>query len=538
MNDTPRLLHLEDRDDDAVLVRLALLDHSLSCDVLLAKDGDEFRAAVARGNFDVILSDSSVTGFDGMEALKLTRQINQETPFIFVCGDRSPSDIAALKSAGATDFISKNDLSKLVPAIQRALQLKTAPPLPKPPAKPAAPTPPPHPMERLIAVIQQLSLARDLAKIMEIVRHAARELTGADGATFVLREGDQCHYAEENAISPLWKGCRFPMSTCISGWTMLNRQSAVIEDIYADPRIPADAYRPTFVKSLVMVPIRQQAPIGAIGTYWAAPHLATPQEVQLLQALADSTSIAMENVALYADLENRVRERTAELQAAYRDMESFSYSVSHDLRAPLRSVTGFGKILQQRDSATLDETGRGYLSRMLDSATHMGYLIDSLLQLASLGRASAQRAPVDLAGFAREIIADLRERSPEREVEVILPAKLMVEGDPDLLRSVIENLLSNAWKYSSKRIDTRVEFGTVTGADGRSVYFVRDNGAGFNPDYADKLFRVFQRLHAASEFPGTGVGLATVQRIIQKHGGNIWAESVEGEGATFYFTLG
>lgn len=530
--DTPRLLHLEDHDSDAVLVRLALLDHPFSCDVFLAKDSDEFRDAVSRRRFDCILSDSSVPGLEGLTALKLVREVDQSIPFIFVCGDRTPSDIAALKAAGATDFVSKNDLSKLAGTVQRALRPNSEQEAPEPPSVPA------NPMERLIAVVQQLSLARDLATIMDIVRHAARELTGADGATFVLRDGDQCHYAEEDAISPLWKGCRFPMSACISGWAMLNRQQAVIEDIYADPRIPADAYRPTFVKSLVMVPIRKGSPIGAIGTYWATRHLATPQEVQLLQALADSTSIAMENVALYADLENRVRERTAELHAAYRDMESFSYSVSHDLRAPLRSIAGFGQLLQRRDSATLDETARGYLSHILDSATHMSCLIDSLLKLASLGRAALRQESVDLAGIAREIVADLRERSPEHDVEVILPAKVVVEGDPDLLRSVIENLFSNAWKYSSKRPDARIEFGTTASADGQRIHHVRDNGAGFDPKYADKLFRVFQRLHSASEFPGTGVGLATVQRIIQKHGGDIWAESTEGHGATFYFTLG
>src|SRR5215216_2626800 len=164
-------------------------------------------------------------------------------------------------------------------------------------------------MSRLVSAVQELSLARNLATITDVVRRAARELTGADGATFVLREGDKCHYAEENAISPLWKGQRFPLSTCISGWAMLNRQAAVIEDIYADPRIPADAYRPTFVKSLAMVPIRTEAPIGAIGNYWATRRQPTGEEVELLQALANTTAVAMENVRVYAELEQRVKER-------------------------------------------------------------------------------------------------------------------------------------------------------------------------------------------------------------------------------------
>jgi serine/threonine protein kinase len=168
----------------------------------------------------------------------------------------------------------------------------------------------------LVEVVQRLSLARDLATVQDIVRRSARRLTGADGATFVLRDGDRCHYVDEDAIGPLWKGQRFPMSACISGWSMLNRRPAVIEDIYADDRIPYDAYRPTFVKSLVMVPIRTMEPIGAIGNYWAAPHQPTAAEVKLLQALADTTAVALENVRVFTELEDRVKARTAELEAA------------------------------------------------------------------------------------------------------------------------------------------------------------------------------------------------------------------------------
>src|SRR5262245_26556074 len=167
----------------------------------------------------------------------------------------------------------------------------------------------------LVEVVQQLSLARDLRTVQDIVRHSARRLTGADGATFILRDNNRCHYVDEDAISPLWKGQRFPMSACISGWAMLNRRAAVIEDIYADDRIPHDAYRPTFVKSLVMVPIRALDPIGAIGTYWATTRVPDPAEVRLLQALADTTAVALENVRVFTELEERVKARTAELEA-------------------------------------------------------------------------------------------------------------------------------------------------------------------------------------------------------------------------------
>ena len=164
-------------------------------------------------------------------------------------------------------------------------------------------------MERLVGVVQALSQARSMDRIGQIVRDAARDLTAADGATFVLRDGDQCFYADENAISPLWKGQRFPMSTCISGWVMENREPATIEDIYKDPRIPHDAYRPTFVKSLVMVPIRHNDPIGAIGTYWASIHHPSLEEMRILQILADTTSVAMENITLREELELNERMR-------------------------------------------------------------------------------------------------------------------------------------------------------------------------------------------------------------------------------------
>ncbi|MET0930617.1 MAG: sensor domain-containing diguanylate cyclase [Aeromicrobium sp.] len=179
-------------------------------------------------------------------------------------------------------------------------------------------------MERLVDAVQELSLARELEQVQHIVRSTARELVGSDGATFVLRDDGQCYYADEDAIEPLWKGSRFPMSACISGWAMLNKQPAVIEDIYADDRIPHAAYRPTFVKSLAMVPIRSLDPIGAIGNYWADDHLATPDEIRLLQALADATSIAMENVAVYAELERRVLDRTAALEQANREIHALS----------------------------------------------------------------------------------------------------------------------------------------------------------------------------------------------------------------------
>lgn len=392
-------------------------------------------------------------------------------------------------------------------------------------------------MKRLVAAVQELSLARNLDSVMAVVRRAARELTGADGATFVLRDGDKCFYADEDAIEPLWKGQRFPMSACISGWAMLNRQSAVIEDIYADPRIPADAYRPTFVKSLVMVPIRTQSPMGAIGNYWARPHLATADEIELLNALANTTAVAMEDIQLYSELEQRVQQRTAQLREANHELEAFSYSVSHDLRGALQPITSLAGLLAIEGEAVLGPRAKDYLDRIQAETQRMAGLINDLLRLAQFGQAELKSEKLSLSEMAREVVARLKFSAPGRQVDSVIEDRLEAQGDAGLLRVVMENLLSNAWKYTARKERARIAFGVVAAKDGSKAYFVQDNGAGFDMGAADKLFTPFQRLHHQEDFAGHGVGLATARRIINRHGGRIWCEAEPEKGATFYFTL-
>lgn len=227
----------------------------------------------------------------------------------------------------------------------------------------------------------------------------------------------------------------------------------------------------------------------------------------------------------------------AERQAAERELESFSYTVSHDLRAPIRVVEGFARILKEDYGRSLDRIGNDHLDRVLGAAARMNGMIDALLSLSRLSAQPLQHQPVNLSQLATYIVDDLRRQSPGRLVEVRIAPGLVAEGDPTLLRVALENLLGNAWKYSSKRERALIEFGARHEGQ-RTIYFVKDNGAGFDMRFADRLFGVFQRLHGATEFPGTGVGLASVQRIIRRHGGQIWAESEVGAGATFYFTLG
>ncbi len=251
-----------------------------------------------------------------------------------------------------------------------------------------------------------------------------------------------------------------------------------------------------------------------------------------------------------SDLERRVEERTHELQerneslrrnaaellAANSELDAFAYSVSHDLRAPLRSIDGFSQILLEDYATQLDEAGRESLHRVRAASQRMGTLIDDLLKLARVTRAEIRTEDVDLSGMARDIAAELEGATPERKVEFAIAPGLQARGDARLLRVVLDNLLRNSWKYTAKQPAPRVEFRSAD-ANGGQAFMVRDNGAGFDMKYADKLFGVFQRLHSAADFEGTGIGLATVRRIINRHGGRIWAEGAVDQGATFYFTL-
>jgi len=304
-------------------------------------------------------------------------------------------------------------------------------------------------------------------------------------------------------------------------------------------------------QSSAAFPVREEGSIaGSINVYSAETHFFTPDIIQLMLELTADISFALDVFAgrkrrelaeneirqLNIELERRVAERTHQLEMVNKELEAFCYSVSHDLRAPLRSIDGFSQVLLKKHHGQLDATGKDYLERVRRSSQHMGHLIDDMLQLSQVTRGSLKRDLADLSAIAQQAAEELRKAHPRRQVRFILQQGLAIHGDAGLLRIAMDNLLGNAWKYTGKKTQAEIEFG-ARDIDGTHTFFVRDNGAGFNMEYAQKLFGAFQRLHGASEFEGTGIGLATVQRIVHRHHGKVWAEAKEGQGATFYFTL-
>jgi PAS domain S-box-containing protein len=298
------------------------------------------------------------------------------------------------------------------------------------------------------------------------------------------------------------------------------------------------------IRSLAFFPLMHQRQLlGKFVLYFDERHDFRDRDTRLALTIGEHLGIAVarhraiEHIrSLNAELEERVQRRTMQLTEANHELEAFAYSVSHDLRAPLRALDGYSKILLEDCAGTLDEVGRHHLGRIVAATQRMGRLIDDLLRLSRVGRSEIRLQDVDLSDIAREIAHKLQERSPTRSVEFAIAEELRAEADHGLVRIALDNLLDNAWKYTGRVRGARIEFG-MTDAPGVACYFVRDNGAGFDMKYARNLFAPFHRMHVPGDFEGMGIGLALVRRIVQRHGGRIWADARPNEGATFYFTL-
>jgi two-component system CheB/CheR fusion protein len=390
-------------------------------------------------------------------------------------------------------------------------------------------------IDDLLVVLRGLSAAHDLDGVQCVIRASVRRVIGADGITLALREGDRCFYADEDAIASLWKGQRFPMSACISGWAMLNRTTAVIEDIYADPRILGDVYRPTFVKSLAMVPVRHESPIGALGAYWATRHGPTEAEVRTLEAIADAVSIALMNVQLIGDLQAALEEA----RSANHAKDEFLAVVSHELRTPLTAIIGWTAMLRK---GTLPEATVTRALEVVDrNARAQLDLVEDLLHTsqAARGRLQLSPRPTIVGDVVRKVVESLGADTAAKGLTVTTAVDDpgAIEADPDRLRQIVWNLLKNAVEFTPAGGTIEV---AVRATPGAVEIEVRDSGEGIAPDVLPHVFDRFRQGDSSTtrRHGGLGLGLALVRDLVELHRGRVAAYSDgEGHGARFVVRL-
>ena len=494
---------VEDVVQDATLVEHTLKDSGFDFTLKRVDTEADFVAQLERFHPSVILSDHGLPAFDGFSALSLAQQNAPDVPFIFVTGSLGEEmTIKALKS-GASDFVLKHRLGSLPPAIHRALRQAE------------------FRLERKKAEEALLSSEERYRSLVELspdalfvetnerivfINSAGTKLLGASSAQQIVGRSLQEFVHPDD-----WSTAR-------------NRLKQLREDgkplSFIEQRLKKLDGRPVDVE------------IAAAPLVFAGKKAA-----QVIAHDIRERKRAEEEIrTLNTDLEQRVRERTVELEAANKELEAFSYSVSHDLRAPLRHIEGFVEILAATTAESLDRESQRHLDTIAESAKQMGRLIDDLLTFSRTARAELTKAPTDLPSLLQSVMRDLAQEARERQVQWVIGRLPQVQADHALLRQVLLNLLGNALKYTRTRNPARIEVGCCDDKS-EDIIFVRDNGVGFDMRYAHKLFGVFQSLHRASDFEGTGVGLANVRRIIHRHGGRTWAEGEIDKGAAFYFSL-
>lgn len=493
------ILILEDSELDADLEISTLREAGYVCRCERVQTRQEFVSRVTSTDYDLILADFSLPAFDGLSALRVVRARSIDVPFILVSGTVGEETAIESLKAGATDYVLKPRLSRLVPVIERALQERQE-----------------HRQrqqaeEALRASEAKLRLATTQMPAALWTTDAELRLTSWVGAAIPATERDLMRWTDRN--TPHFPESGDPdFSALAAHRRALEGQSGSYEqstnnrvlEVRVEPLRDADDRVMGCLALAVDITERKRA----------------EDEIRRLNA----------------ELEQRVRQRTAQLEASNRELEAFSYSVSHDLRAPLRVIESFTKAIQEEYESTLDAQARHYLDRVRAATERTKQLVGDLLQLSRVNRSEMQIQSVDISQLARTVATELQQGEPARCVTCVIADAVSATGDVRLLRDLLDNLFGNAWKFTSKHPTARIEFG-VTEGEGERVYFVRDDGAGFDARFIDQLFHPFKRLHGAGEFPGTGIGLATVQRIVHRHGGRIWADGAVEAGATFYFTL-
>jgi len=505
MNQPLRLLMVDDSEDDANLMLAALRRGGYEVFSELVDTPAGMLAAMRHQRWDVITSDHAMPRFSAPAALELAKQLSPATPFIIVSGEIDLNLAVALMRNGAKDYIKKQELPRLIPAIGREL--------------------------REAGLSMEIKTVKNSLEISE-TRYRRLFETAQDGILILDAETGQI--LDVN-----------PFLIKILGYTKDFFLGKKLWDFgfFHDEAESKKAFAELQDKGYIRY---QNLPLETSGgkkisvefvsnTYFVDNLKVAQCNIRdITEHVLDESKI----VKLNAELEQRVLERTLQLEALNKELETFSYSVSHDLRAPLRRIMAFIAAFNDDISCMQSIECTNLIEKICVSAERMNCLIDALLKLSHLSRQPLERHTVDLSAIAHLVAGELQQTQPERHVGFTIADGIKVHGDAPLLRSVLENLFSNAWKYTSHNTSAHIEFGASPQTDGSMAYFVRDDGVGFDTAYTDKLFGVFQRLHSEKEFPGIGIGLATVQRIINRHKGRVWAESIADKETTFYFTLG
>ncbi len=550
-----RVLNLEDSPNDAELIAATLDAGGIDCDIIRVDTREKFIAVIDAEGADIILADYSLPAFDGLTALGLVRERFTDLPFLFVTGTMGEEVAVDSLKNGATDYILKNRLSRLVPAVLRALR---------------------ETEERRELEIADIELRKNEERYRTIllsamdgfcifnsqlrfldVNKSYSNMTGYSrdellGMTIneleVVESGDDIALRVQRIINS--GNERFESRQRCKGGRIIDVEVSInylaseakffvfLRDISERKLAEKEIFK-------LNEELEQRVAERTASLEQATEELQQSQYklIEMVESLNKSNSALQQEIKQRRQAQDEIgwlnedllRQRTA-LEAANLELESFSFSVSHDLRAPLRHIIGFARALMEECGNSVGEVAVDYLQRIVKASIKMQELIDGLLELSRVSRGELRKSVVDLSSMARDISQSLLGTSPNRKVIFNIADSLSVTADPILLRALLENLLGNAWKYTGKKETATIEF-SCEERQGQRVFYIRDNGAGFDMLYVDKLFSPFQRLHKAEDFEGTGVGLATVQRIIRRHGGHAWAEAEIDKGATFYFAI-
>jgi PAS domain S-box-containing protein len=497
-----RVLIVEDAKSDVALLLHALRQGGFEVTYEVVATQAAMRGALHHGQWDLIISDHALPQFSGPAALTLTLELRPDVPFIIVSGEIDINVAVTLMQAGARDYVQKTELVRLVPVIHRVLLDREV---------------------RNDKLLADQALVASEAQYRRLFESAQDGILIVDSGTGQIQDVnpfllDLLGFSREEYLGKkLWEVAAFQDGAASkSAFLELQQRGYIRYDNIPLHSKAGHSVDVEFVSNIYDVGLKKVIQCN-------------------IRDITERKQAEAAIQQLNADLERRVDLRTTQVEALNKELETFNYSVSHDLRAPLRRIDGFVTALERACKDEPNSEEKGLIMEIRASTEHMTTLIQALLKLASLGRSELQRQETDFSSLAHIIATELQQGDPGRHVEFIIPDGILASGDAAMLRIVIENLMGNAWKFTSLVDFARIELGVTYPAGKATEYFVRDNGAGFDMQYADRLFGAFQRLHLAEEFPGTGIGLATVQRIVHRHGGHIRAESSVGQGATFYF---